>query len=198
MGRVFRARPFRGNGIRPVRVDQGPVFPCHQRSGPVDEIPHLSAKCVVRLPASSDGGVPKDRCGELALGGASGEAVEHLERPRVEQIGLVGSGWRPPVAHPKGKRGARGRRPRCAKLRPVRHPLESDRQTDRRRKDDPRYIAARSACWIGSPVGDPLRRRTVSCGQRGPKSRSDPRALPARPLNGIRQARVSQPPKRRS
>ena len=95
MGSGFRARPVRGNGIRPVRVDQGPVFPCHQRSGPADEIPHLSAKSTVRPPASSDGSGPKDRFGKLALGGASGEAVEHLERPRVEQIGSAGPVYQP-------------------------------------------------------------------------------------------------------
>ena len=91
MGSGFRAPPVRGDGIRPVRVDQGPVFPCHQRSGSADEIPHLSAKSTVRSPVSSDGGVPKDRCGELALRGAGSETVEHLERPRMEQIGSAGT-----------------------------------------------------------------------------------------------------------
>ena len=39
--------------------------------------------------------MPKDRCGELALGGAGGEAVEHLERPRMEEIGSAGAVGRP-------------------------------------------------------------------------------------------------------
>ena len=61
----------------------------------MDEIPHLSAKSAVRSPASSDGGGPKDRCGELALGSASGKAIEHLKRPRMEQIGSAGAAGRP-------------------------------------------------------------------------------------------------------
>ncbi len=80
-----------GNGNRPIRDDQGLIFPCHHRSAPADEIPHLSAKSTVRSPASSDGGLPKDRCGELALGGAGGKAIEHLKRPRMEQIGSAGT-----------------------------------------------------------------------------------------------------------
>ena len=94
-GSACLGHAFRGNGSRPVRVDQGSVFACHQRSSPADEIPHLSAKSTVRPPASSDGSGPKDRFGKLALGGASGEAVEHLERPRVEQIGSAGPVDRP-------------------------------------------------------------------------------------------------------
>jgi hypothetical protein len=33
--------------------------------------------------------VPKDRCGELALGSASGKAIEHLKRPSMEQFGTA-------------------------------------------------------------------------------------------------------------
>ena len=39
--------------------------------------------------------MPKDRCGELALGSASGKAIEYLKRPRIEQIGSAGAVGRP-------------------------------------------------------------------------------------------------------
>ena len=115
MGSGFRARPVRGTGNRPVRDDQGLIFPCHHRSAPADEIPRLSAKSAVRSPASSDGGLPKDRCGELALGGAGGKAIEHLKRPRMEQFGSAGTVGRPlspirsgRVERMKGGHGAQG------------------------------------------------------------------------------------------
>ena len=39
--------------------------------------------------------MPKDRCGELALGGAGGKAIEHLKRPRMEEVSSAGA-----VGHP--------------------------------------------------------------------------------------------------
>ena len=39
--------------------------------------------------------MPKERCGELALGSASGKAIKYLKRPRMEQIGSAGAVDRP-------------------------------------------------------------------------------------------------------